>query len=100
MPEDFLHVVRRGRRNHKTEAPRYLEPHGTFGEPSVQEGHCSWTTSSHYAAEVNSSYQEGRPGGRYHTPEALRFLDTKQTSEETFVREEAFYLERILSGEM
>ena len=36
--EYFPHVVRRRRRIHKTEAPRYLELHGTFGESSVQEG--------------------------------------------------------------
>ena len=98
----FPHLVRRGKHNHTTEAPRYLELYCTFSEPSVQEGafHLDFILPpSDWVGQV-APPQASRPGRRYHMPEALQALDTHHKSGEPFVREEAFYLERILSGEM
>ena len=99
---DQLPGTNNGRRNHKTEAPRYLEPHCTFGEPSVQEGafhpdHVlppgDWV--GQVAPPRRADLAEDATRQRHYTP----WTHTTPRENHSF-EEEAFYLDRILSGEM
>ena len=100
--DDFPHVVRRGKRNHKTEAPPYLKLHCTFGESSVHAGAFHLDYILPPGDWVGQVAPPRRAGLAEDTTLQRHYASwTPNTRPETHsFEEEAFYVEPILSGEM